>query len=116
MDVRAGLELKAPKYHIITLAGEVNAELTLKLRNALIAIAPRFKDFNICDRLAHLRLLLGPGATEKLISEKAFNKFKWRAKMFSASNAPSMGSAALSTSRAIPVLGYLAQLARRTGR
>ncbi|CAK0907259.1 unnamed protein product, partial [Prorocentrum cordatum] len=111
MDVLAGLTLKAPKCHIIPLAGEVNAELILKLRNALIAIVPRFKDFNICDRLTYLGLLLGPGATEKLIFEKAFNKFKWRTKMFSASDAPSMGSAALFNSRAIPVLGYLAQFA-----
>ncbi|CAK0903885.1 unnamed protein product [Prorocentrum cordatum] len=70
MDVLAGLELKAPKCRVIPLAGEVNAELILKLRSALIAIVPRFEDFNICDHLTCLGLPLGPGATEKLIFEK----------------------------------------------
>ncbi|CAK0800876.1 unnamed protein product, partial [Prorocentrum cordatum] len=111
MEVLAGLELKAPKCHIIPLAGQVNADLILKLKNARLAIAPKFKDFNVCDHLTDLGLLLGPGATDQLIYAKAFNKYRSRAMAHSASDAPAVGTVSLYNGRALPVLGYLAQCA-----
>ncbi|CAK0887921.1 unnamed protein product, partial [Prorocentrum cordatum] len=111
MEILAGLELKAPKCHIIPLAGQVNADLILKLKNALLAIVPKFKDFNVCDHLTYLGLLLGPGATDQLIYAKAFNKYRSRAMAHSASDAPAVGTVSLYNGRALPVLGYLAQYA-----
>ncbi|CAK0898651.1 unnamed protein product, partial [Prorocentrum cordatum] len=111
MEILAGLELKAPKCHIFPLAGQVNADLALRLKNALLAIVPKFKDFNVCDHLTYLGLLLGPGATDQLIYAKAFNKYRSRAMAHSASDAPAVGTVSLYNGRALPVLGYLAQCA-----
>ncbi|CAK0821360.1 unnamed protein product [Prorocentrum cordatum] len=98
MEILAGLELKAPKCHIIPLAGQVNADLILKLKNALLNIVPKFKDFNICDRLTYLGLLLGPGATDQLIYAKAFNKYRSRVMAHSASDAPAVGASWINAS------------------
>ncbi|CAK0911803.1 unnamed protein product, partial [Prorocentrum cordatum] len=90
MEDLACLALKPAKCHIIPLAGPVDDELVDKLRSALIAIAPRFQG---------------------LFYANAFRKFRWRTKMYSASDAPSIGSAQLFNSRALLVLSYLAQCA-----
>ncbi|CAK0907413.1 unnamed protein product [Prorocentrum cordatum] len=111
MENLTGLALKPAKCRIIPLAGPVDDGLVSKLRDALVAIAPRFQEFNICDNLTYVGLLLGPGATEGLIYAKAFQKFRWRTKMHTASGAPSVGPAQLFKSRALPVLSYLAQCA-----
>ncbi|CAK0873209.1 unnamed protein product, partial [Prorocentrum cordatum] len=60
----AGLALKPANCRVIPLAGPLDDELVNKLRSALAVVAPRFQEFNICDRLTYLGLLLGPGATE----------------------------------------------------
>ncbi|CAK0889176.1 unnamed protein product, partial [Prorocentrum cordatum] len=66
----AGLALKPAKCHIIPLAGPVDHEPVSMLRDSLVAIAPRFQEFNNCDNLTYLGLLLGPGATESLLNAK----------------------------------------------
>ena len=106
----ANLWLKPKKCVVVPTSAVADPILRSRVTAWLETHIPSWKAFNIAATGKYLGFYLGPASLEKQwVAPSA--KWRLRAKTIASTHAPASAAALLYNSRAVPVLGYVAQLA-----
>ena len=106
----ANLQLKPKKCVVVPTSTIVDATLRTNIERWLCAHLPKWKSFNIASRGKYLGFHLGPtSAAMQWVAPSA--KWRLRAKAIASTHSPAAAAAHLYNTRAVPVMGYIAQLA-----
>ena len=108
--VTANLRLKPKKCVVIPTSTVVDAALRCRIRRWLETNIPSWKAFNIASSGKYLGFHLGPSSADKQwVAPSA--KWRLRASAIASTHSPASAASHLYNTRAVPVMGYVAQLA-----